>query len=61
MNITINQELFIWIFAIWILIASITQIFGGIINNGEPREYSYWDSLNGIALLILLLLCIDIN
>jgi len=61
MNITINQNLFIWIFAIWIMIASITQIFGGIINNGEARNYSYWDSLNGIALLILLLLCININ
>jgi len=61
MNITINQDLFIWIFAIWILIASITQIFGGILFNGKERTYSFWDSINGIALLILLLLCININ
>lgn len=56
--ITINEDLFIWILAIWIFIASITKIFAGIVSNGETRTYSLFDSLDGMIGVILILICV---
>jgi len=56
--ITINKELFIYVLFIWIFIASITQIISGIVNAGEEKRYSLWDTLNGIVLLIILFICL---
>jgi uncharacterized membrane protein len=57
---SINLDLFIWILVVWLLLVCISGIYSVIVHNGEVKEYDYSDSLSGLILLVLILLCINI-
>lgn len=51
-----NENLFMWILLITIFITAIGKIIVGITNHGEPKKWTYGDTLDGILWLVLIMI-----
>ena len=54
--ITMNKDLFLWIFLISLFITAILKIIVGIGCNGDGKEWGYGDVLDGILWIILIII-----